>query len=253
MSAPRPPVVVAANWKMHKGPDEARAFFRALALRRERGHPEVLVFPPAVSLAAAREARPQHVGLGLQNIHWENAGAFTGELSAPLARAAGATHVLVGHSERRQLFGETDAEVARKAAAALRHSLVPLVCVGETLPERKAGRVDEVILKQLDAALRGLGSAGSDFLIAYEPVWAIGTGETATPANASAAHAVLRGLLREWLGGEGSRVSILYGGSVKPDNARELMAAPEVDGVLVGGASLDADQFTAIVAAAPER
>ena len=248
-----PPVVVAANWKMHKGPDEARAFFRALGARPVPGGPELVVFPPALSLHAARETCPAGIRLGVQNIHWEDEGAFTGEISAPLARAAGATHVLVGHSERRSLFGERDADVARKAAAALRHGLVPLVCVGETLEERRAGRVDEVILAQLDAALAGLSGGGGAFLLAYEPVWAIGTGENATPSDAAEAHGALRRRLRERLGGAADRVPILYGGSVKPENAAELMAAADVDGVLVGGASLDPARFDAIAAAAPRR
>jgi triosephosphate isomerase len=160
--------------------------------------------------------------------------------------------VLVGHSERRQLFGETDAQVARKAAAALRHGLTPVVCLGETLAERRAGRVDEVILRQLDAALEGLG-AGAEFLIAYEPVWAIGTGENATPEDAAQAHGTLRRRLGERLGAPGRGTSILYGGSVKPENAAELMAAADVDGVLVGGASLDPRSFSRIVEAAPSR
>jgi triosephosphate isomerase len=247
-----PRVVVAANWKMHKGPDDARAFLTALRPSTGPRRPLVLVFPPAVSLAAALAARRHGIGLGVQNIHWEDAGAFTGELSAPLARAAGATHTLVGHSERRQLFGETDADVARKASAALRHALTPVVCVGETLAERRAGRVDEVILRQLDAALGGLG-AGGDFLIAYEPVWAIGTGENATPQDAGEAHGTLRRRLVERLGPRGRDIPILYGGSVKPDNAAALMAAPDVDGVLVGGASLDPGSFARILEAAPDR
>ena len=247
----RPRVVVAANWKMHKGPDEARAFFAAFRSHSGARRPQVLVFPPAVSLPAARDACPAHVGLGVQNIHWEDEGAFTGEISAALARSAGASHALVGHSERRQLFDESDADVARKAGAALRNGLTPLICLGETLAERRAGRVDEVILRQLDAALEGV--RGTGFLIAYEPVWAIGTGETATPADAESAHGTLRARLTERLGPAAADVPILYGGSVKPGNAAELMAAPDVDGVLVGGASLDPADFSAIVEAAPDR
>jgi triosephosphate isomerase len=248
-----PPVVVAANWKMHKDPDETRAFFRAFRVPEDTPRPGVLVFPPAVSLAAALATRPEGVSLGVQNIHWEDRGAFTGEISAPLARAAGASHTLIGHSERRHLFGESDDDVAKKVAAALRHDLVPLVCLGETLAERRAGRVDDVIVRQLDAALTELAAAGAGFLLAYEPVWAIGTGETATPADAEAAHGTLRARLTDRLGGAASGIPILYGGSVKPDNARDLMAARDVDGVLVGGASLDAAQFAAIVEAAPAR
>jgi triosephosphate isomerase len=250
-----PRVVVAANWKMHKGPDDARAFLAALRPSTGPRRPLVLVFPPAISLAAALAARRHGIGLGVQNIHWEDAGAFTGEISAPLARAAGAEHTLVGHSERRQHFGESDADVARKAAAALRAGLTPMVCVGETLAERRAGRLEAVILRQLDAALEGLtGTAGAArFHLADEPVWAIGTGETATPADAEAAHGILRARLRERLGPAASGVPILYGGSVKPENAAELMAAGDVDGVLVGGASLDPSDFAAIVDAAPDR
>jgi triosephosphate isomerase len=240
---------------MHKGPDETRAFFAALRTRPGARRPQVLIFPPAVSLAAALAARPQGIELGVQNVHWEDEGAFTGEISAPLARAAGATHALVGHSERRQHFGESDAEVARKAAAVLRAGLTPMVCVGETLAERRAGRVEPVILRQLDAALEGLTGTGGGarFHVAYEPVWAIGTGETATPADAEAAHGILRARLQERLGLAGAQVPILYGGSVKPANAGELMAAQDVDGVLVGGASLDPADFAAIVDAAPSR
>jgi triosephosphate isomerase len=173
-----------------------------------------------------------------------------------MAREAGAAFALIGHSERRHLFGETDEQVALKTAAVLRNGLVPVVCVGETLAERRAGRVDEVILRQLDAVLPVLGSASSGearrVLVAYEPLWAIGTGETATPSDASAAHTTLRHRLRERLGeAAASAVALLYGGSVKPGNARELLAADEVQGVLIGGASIDPVSFAAIAAAAP--
>jgi len=246
--------VIAGNWKMHHGPGAARRFFGNFRPEFDGDPPTLLVFPPAVSLAAARESLPQTlpVSLGIQNIHWEDAGAYTGEISAGMAAEAGVTHVLVGHSERRHVFGETDDEVAMKVEAALRHGLVPVVCVGETLEERRAGRVDEVILRQLDAALEILaGTEHAGFMVAYEPVWAIGTGETATPADASAAHGALRNRLVDALGSEGDAgdVPILYGGSVKPHNARELLDAPDVDGVLVGGASLEADSFAAIATA----
>lgn len=248
-----PVVVIAGNWKMHMDPDETRAFLGAFSPRRGPGRPEVIVFPPAVSLTAAVADGPPWLAFGVQNIHWEERAAFTGEVSAQLARAAGATHAMVGHSERRQLFGETDSDVARKAAAALHNGLVPVVCVGETLDERRAGRVSKVILRQLDAALEGLTRPGTRFLIAYEPVWAIGTGETATQQDAADAHGILRGRMRERLGNGADGVSILYGGSVKPDNAAELMAAGDVDGVLVGGASLDPASFGMIVDVAPDR
>jgi len=242
--------VVAGNWKMNLGPARTRDYFRDFRLPFDEGGPEVLIFPPSVSLAAALESpeRDPRVGLGVQNIHFEEVGAFTGEISAGLAAEAGASHVLVGHSERRHVFGETDQDVARKVHRALRHDLVPVICVGETLEQRRAGRVEQVILEQLDRALEGLGGSQEDFLLAYEPVWAIGTGETATPDDAQAAHETLRGRLTTTLGGaRAGRVPILYGGSVKPDNVRELLQAPEVNGVLVGGASLSAATFQAIV------
>jgi triosephosphate isomerase len=243
--------VAAGNWKMNHGPRATEAFFRALDLSPAASlDVRVIVFPPSLSLAAALSApgRDERVELGVQNLHWEDAGAFTGEISGGMAREAGATLALVGHSERRHVFGETDQDVARKVAAAGRHGLVPVVCVGETLEERRAGRVDAVILRQLGAALGAL-AAGQEFLLAYEPVWAIGTGETATPDDAAAAHGTLRARLREQPGVDAETVAILYGGSVKPDNAAELVAAPDVDGVLVGGASLDASSFARIAAA----
>jgi triosephosphate isomerase len=244
--------VIAGNWKMNHGPKETRAFFSELTLPENAGLHEVLVFPPTLSFQVALDSpdRDPRIQLGLQNIHWESGGAFTGETSAPMARAAGAEFVLVGHSERRHVFGETDQEVALKVASALGAGLTPVVCVGETLEERRGGRVAEVIVGQLDAALAAVGEEGR-FLVAYEPVWAIGTGETATPGDASEAHAELRAHLDATVGAARSaRTPILYGGSVKPANAAELLSAPGVDGVLVGGASLDADSFASLVAAA---
>lgn len=242
--------VVAGNWKMHHGPTAARAFFADFRPPSGEGAADVLVFPPALSLPAAVEARPDGVALGVQSIHWEDEGAFTGEISAPMARDAGATHVLVGHSERRHVFGETDEDVRRKVEAAVRHDLTPVICVGETIEERRGGRVEAVILRQLVAALEALTSERAPFMLAYEPVWAIGTGETATPEDASGAHATLRRRLAQSVGkARAAEVPILYGGSVKPDNAAELMAAAEVDGVLVGGASLDAGAFARIAEA----
>ena len=247
-----PAIVVAGNWKMHKGPARTREFFLSFRLPAGDGGPQVLIFPPAVSLAAALESpdRDPRIGLGVQNIHFEEHGAFTGEISALLAVEAGATHTLVGHSERRHVFGERDADVARKVRAALKHGLTAVICVGETLEERRAGRALDVILGQLDAALEGAGSP-SGFLLAYEPVWAIGTGETATPEDAASAHGALRARLAEIAGSDAaSGVPILYGGSVKPENAAELLAASEVGGLLVGGASLDPASFGRIVEAA---
>lgn len=242
--------VIAGNWKMHRGPAETRAFFEALRLDGVPEHHQLLVFPPAISLAAATQARPARVRLGAQNIHWEDEGAFTGEVSASMALEAGAEFVLIGHSERRHTFAETDEQVAWKTGAAVRHGLVPVVCLGETLAERRAGRVEEVILRQLDAVLPELAAA-SRSLIAYEPVWAIGTGENATPEDASSAHATLRRRLAQAMGADpAGRIPLLYGGSVKPGNAAELLAADEVDGVLVGGASLDPAAYVAIASAA---
>ena len=243
--------VIAGNWKMHKGPTPTREFFDQFnAVYTPRDDRTIIFFPPAASISTAAEAlqtRPD-LGLGVQNIHWEPEGAFTGETSAPIARDAGARYALIGHSERRHLFGETDEEVGRKADAAIRAGLIPVICVGETLAERQAGLVQEVILRQIDAAIAAIpgGYAGA-LLVAYEPVWAIGTGVTATPADAAAAHAILRADLEERWSRPG--VPILYGGSVKPENASELLAADDVSGLLVGGASLDPHGFARIAAA----
>lgn len=242
--------VVAGNWKMNHGVAATRAFFEGFAEVAAPGV-ELLVFPPALSFHAAREAAPASVAVGIQNAHFEASGAFTGELSVAMIAEVGATHVLVGHSERRQLFGETDEAVARKTAAVLEGGLIPVVCVGETLEERRAGQVDAIISRQLDSVLSTFAThADVDVMVAYEPVWAIGTGETATPADAAAAHATLRAGLVEALGeARGTSVPILYGGSVKPANAEELMSAANVDGVLVGGASLDPESFGQIAQA----
>jgi len=248
--------VIAGNWKMNRGPSATREYFRHFKARwAPRADRTVLFFPPAVSLSAAAEMlrdRPD-IGLGVQNIHWEAEGAFTGETSASMARDAGARYALAGHSERRHLFGESDEQVARKVAAALEAELVPVVCVGETLEERQAGRVEQVILRQLDAVLAVVpAAAGPRFMIAYEPVWAIGTGVNASPEDASAAHAILRRRIAEHAGeATAAAIPILYGGSVKPDNAAALLGARDVDGVLVGGASLDPASFAAIAAARP--
>ena len=247
------PKVIAGNWKMHHGPAATRQFFHEFSPRLSAAEPTILIFPPAISLAAAAESRGggPEISLGIQNIHWEPNGAFTGEHSAGMALAAGAQFALVGHSERRHVFGETDAEVERKVAAAIDEGLAPLVCVGETLDERREGRVEEVIVRQLDAALLGVPEDGSKpVLVAYEPVWAIGTGETATAEDVAEAHGILRRRLKEVRGdGFAQEVAMLYGGSVKPDNAAELLALTDVDGVLVGGASLDPESFAKIAEA----
>lgn len=252
--------IVAGNWKMHLGPEAAHAFadeFSTAPGANDATDATVLLFPPALSLAALRaHSIADRVGLGVQHLHSEPQGAFTGELSAEMAVEAGATWALVGHSERRHIFGETDAQVAERVRACLRAGLQPMVCVGETLEQRRAGRLEEVLARQLEAALAEIGGAeGTDgskpyWALAYEPVWAIGTGETATPDDAGAAHT----FLSEQVLMRGLPVPpILYGGSVKPDNAAELMAVPSVNGVLVGGASLAADSFASIVGAAPTR
>ena len=244
--------VIAGNWKMHKGPESARKFCRELAqVLAPTTDRTLILFPPAVSVTAVRDALTAHdVAIGVQNLYWEPEGAFTGELSPKMAREAGAKYALVGHSERRHVFGETDDETARKVEAASAAGLTPVLCVGETLEERKTGRLEEVIVRQLDAGFSGLeDDVVSSALVAYEPVWAIGTGETATPADAADAHGRLRSRLEERLGAGAGDIPILYGGSVKPHNAAELLAADDVDGVLVGGASLDPRDFGKIAAA----
>jgi len=245
--------VIAGNWKMHHGPRATADFFAAFRNASEpRDDRTVVFFPPAISISgavAAVQGRPDLL-LGVQNIYWESKGAFTGEISAGMAAEAGVRFVLCGHSERRHVFGESNDDVGRKAAAAFAAGLTPVICVGETLDERRAGRLEEVLDAQIDAALEPLDAdrAGAAFL-AYEPVWAIGTGVNATPDDAAAAHAHLRARLRDRIAQLADQVPILYGGSVKPDNAADLLAADGVDGVLVGGASLDAAGFARIVAA----
>ena len=243
--------VIAGNWKMNKGPEAGRAFAAEFAARHapaEAG--TVIVFPPAISISEVASALSgrRDINIGVQNIHFEKDGAFTGETSAPMAREAGATFALIGHSERRHVFGETDAEVRRKVTAALKAGLTPVICVGETLDQRKAGQLEQVISSQLSEGIADLNADQANaFIVAYEPVWAIGTGVTATPKDASEAHAVLRRVLKEKLGADGDVAPILYGGSVKPENAAELLMAEGVDGLLIGGASLDPEGFATIV------
>jgi triosephosphate isomerase (TIM) len=225
-------MLIAGNWKMYKGPAEATEFCRALA-QRDLGDAGVVVCPPFVSLAASVQVLAgTEIGVAAQNVHWEAEGAFTGEVSAPMLRELGVYGAIVGHSERRQYFGETDEAVAKRAHAALDGGLAVIACVGETEAEREAGETEDVLRRQV-SVLEG----HDQLVIAYEPVWAIGTGKTATPAMAQEAHALIRSLLD---------VPVLYGGSVKPENAPELLSQPDVDGALVGGASLDIDSFAAI-------
>ena len=242
--------IFAANWKMNLGPDAAAAFARRFVERyAPRGDRSVAIFPPAVSLpalAAALGQRPD-VRVGVQNVYWEAKGAFTGEISAPMAREAGATLALVGHSERRHVFGERDEDAARKCAAVVAAGMIAVLCVGEKLEERERGETEAVVLRQLRAGLATVDTDRfGDLVIAYEPVWAIGTGRTARPEDASAVHAVIRRELDAIGGGRAPGVPILYGGSVNPGNAGALIGAPGVDGLLVGGASLDPDGWAAI-------
>ena len=243
--------IFAANWKMNHAPADAAAFMRAF-LAHYGKHPDrsVIFFPPALTFGAvlgALKDRPD-IQLGVQNIYWEDKGAFTGENSGTIARSAGAKYVLVGHSERRHVFHETDDEVGLKVAAATRAGLTAIVCVGETLAEREAGETEQVVLRQLRQALGTVSSAETgNCIIAYEPVWAIGTGKTATPNDASVVHQAIGAELKRILNSGSTAVPILYGGSVNRGNAAELLAAPEVDGLLVGGASLDAEGWASIV------
>ncbi|HZY04167.1 MAG TPA: triose-phosphate isomerase [Anaeromyxobacteraceae bacterium] len=242
---------VCGNWKMHKTAAEARALVGELRRLAEglADQVEVAVAPPFTALLAAAEAlKGSRIALAAQDVHWEAQGAFTGEVSAPMLAEAGCRHVIVGHSERRQLFGEDDETVRKKAGAVLAAGMRPIVCVGETLAEREAGRTLEVVSRQVRGGLSGIpSSAMAAVTVAYEPVWAIGTGRTATAAQAQEVHAAIRALLRELCGATADQIRIQYGGSVKPDNAAELMAQPDVDGALVGGASLKAADFSQIV------
>lgn len=250
--------VIAGNWKMHKGPAATREFALALAPLIPKGSgATIILFPPAISLTTALSTLEEtgiaeQVEVGAQNIHWEDEGAFTGEISAEMAREVGASYALIGHSERRHLFGETNDETSLKVRAALQNELRPMICVGETKEEREEGRLEEVITTQLIAAIEGLEKGEIEQIaIAYEPVWAIGTGLTATPDDAAEAHQILRNKLAQAIGTTGAEgVPILYGGSVRPENAADLCAANEVDGLLIGGASLQPESFAAIIEAA---
>jgi triosephosphate isomerase len=243
--------VMAANWKMYKTPDEARAFLRHfLPLAAGHDRDEIVVCPTYVAVAAAIEAaQGSNVAIGVQNVHWKAEGAYTGEISAPMLLCLGVTHVIVGHSERRQYFGETDDTVNLRLKTALESGLTAICCVGEVLEEREAGLTGDVLRRQCVRAFHAISAKNADKLIvAYEPVWAIGTGRTATPELAAEAHSVIRHEAAEIFGEEfAAKLRILYGGSVKPDNASALMAQEEIDGALVGGASLDPKSFAAIV------
>src|ERR1700756_1762576 len=243
--------VIAANWKMYKTPDQARDFFRDfLPLVSGHERDEIVVCPPFVDLPAAIEAaKGSNVAIGGQDVHWEKEGAYTGEVSTGMLLAIGATHVILGHSERRQYFGETDDTVNLKLKSALEAGLTPIVCVGEVLEEREAGLTEDVLRRQCMRAFSSISAKkAAKLVVAYEPVWAIGTGKTATPEMASDAHVLIRGEAGKAFGEDfGANLRILYGGSVKPENAKALMSQEEIDGALVGGASLDAKSFAAIV------
>jgi triosephosphate isomerase len=246
---------VAGNWKMFKTIPEALALVKGLCdgLAQAATEHQVLVAPPFTALRSVADALAgSPVLLGAQNMHWEKEGAFTGEISAAMLRDAGCSHVILGHSERRHIFGETDEGVGRKARAALDHGLLPIVCVGETQAERDSDRTLEVVERQLEHGLRLVTPDElSRSLVAYEPVWAIGTGRTATPEQAQDVHAFVRKRMAISHGDAvADAVRVLYGGSVKPENAGELMAQPDIDGALVGGACLKADSFLKIIAAA---
>ncbi|HUM13538.1 MAG TPA: triose-phosphate isomerase [Myxococcaceae bacterium] len=253
MTSPRRRPLVAGNWKMHRTGPEAVELIHQLRDGLPRGRAEVMVAPPFTALeSASRAIEGSAIALGAQNCHWEAQGAFTGEISVGMLKAVGCSHVIIGHSERRQLFGETDAFVSKKARAVLHAGMRPVVCVGETLAERDSGRTLEVCTSQLTASLAGVAvEEMAHVALAYEPVWAIGTGRNATPAQAQEVHSHVRELLVRLFGRPvGEVVRILYGGSVKADNAAELLGQADVDGALVGGASLKAQEFLAIVAAA---
>jgi triosephosphate isomerase len=246
--------LLAANWKMYKTPAEARSFVVTFLENALRTKAEVAIFPPAIDIPATLDAaKGSALRVGAQNMYFADEGAFTGEISAPMLVAAGATHVLIGHSERRQHFCETDELVNKKLHTALRYKLIPIVCIGEQLEQRENGETEAVLRRQTSRALANIDAAqAAPIVIAYEPVWAIGTGKTATPEIAGEAHAVIRHEVAQLLGKPASEaMRILYGGSVKPDNAAQLCAQPEIDGALVGGASLDPASFSKIVAAAP--
>ena len=243
--------LIAANWKMHKTPDHARDFFRDfLPLVQGHDRDEIVICPTYLAIdAAVHAAKGSNIAVGAQDVYWQKEGAFTGEICSSMLLAVGVTHVIIGHSERRQYFGETDDSVNLKLKSALEAGLIPIVCVGEVLEEREAGLTDDFLRRQCLRAFNKVSAKkAATLVVAYEPVWAIGTGKTATPQLAADAHAIIRAEASESFGPEfAANLRILYGGSVKPDNAHALMSEEEIDGALVGGASLDPESFAAIV------
>ena len=243
--------LIAGNWKMYKTPDQARAFTREFApLVAGHTRDDISIFPPFISIEATVKAlEGTRIAVGAQNMYWGKEGAFTGEICGTMLAAIGCTQVILGHSERRQHFGETDVAVNRKLRSALQDGLLAIVCVGELFEERESGLTENILRRQVAACLREISGADVDkFCVAYEPVWAIGTGKTATPKIASDAHTFIRGEAAKEIGDEAAtKLRILYGGSVKPENAHDLMSEDQIDGALVGGASLDPKSFAAIV------
>lgn len=243
--------IIAGNWKLNNTSQEAVEL--VTLLKRQVGDitgVDIVVCPVATALSDVRDVlNESNIGLGAQDVYWEDSGAFTGEVSAPLLKDAGVQYVIIGHSERRRYFGETDETVNKKIKAALRHGLTPIVCIGEVLQEREDNRTFEVLQKQCEGGFAGLTAEEIEkIIIAYEPVWAIGTGRTATPEQAQEAHHFIRGLLAKLYDGDVAQtVRIQYGGSVKPENSAALMSQPDIDGALVGGASLKADSFAGII------
>jgi triosephosphate isomerase (TIM) len=246
-------LLIAANWKMYKTPAEAQSFLHTfLPLVKDQTKSDIVICAPSVDLATALHAvKGSHVGVGAQNMHFAEEGAYTGETSAAMLVALGVKHVILGHSERRQYFGETDETVNQKLVTALKHHLVPIVCVGEHEEQRETGMTEEVVCRQISRALVGIDPAKlKPMVIAYEPIWAIGTGKTATPAIAAEAHLIVRSEVARLVGRHvADDLRILYGGSVKPENAEALLGQPEIDGALIGGASLDPHSLASIVKA----
>ena len=242
--------LIVGNWKMHKTAAEAAVYVRRLAaLARQTAKVEIVLAPPFTALSVAALPVARRFAFAGQDLHWEDDGAYTGEVSAPMLAALGCRYVIVGHSERRRLFGEDDAAVNRKILAALRNGLRPILCLGESLAERRRGRTSGVVLRQLRNGLRGVSRESiRQLAIAYEPVWAIGTGHAALPEQIDAVHRTLRsGIARAWGRGAADRLRILYGGSVKPDNILSFLDSSEIDGALVGGACLDPRSFARII------
>lgn len=243
-------LIIAGNWKMHKNVQQSVEFVQQLADKVANTSVEVVVCPPFTALYPVAEAiKGTNIALGAQNVHWEEQGAFTGEVSPGMLAEIGCRYVIIGHSERRQYFGETDENVNKKVKSVLAHQMTPIICVGETLVEREQGITEQVVGNQTRAALKGLdGDTVAGLVIAYEPIWAIGTGKTASDQDAQQVIAYIRSVVRDLVGEQAEHVRIQYGGSVKPGNAAGLMAQPDIDGALVGGASLEAESFAGIVA-----